>query len=327
MNEKYDIIGDLHGYATPLKALLTKLGYTETNGVYRHQEGRKVIFLGDYIDRGPEIRDTLRTVRAMVDAGTALAIMGNHEFNALAYHTPDGAGGHLRHHSLKNVSQHRATMEQLALPTPLEWEEWLRWFETLPLFLDLGPLRAVHAAWDPEAVSYFKGIDRIHGETLRLMAQEGSHLRRLRENLINGLEVALPNGYVNPDKEGVKRDSIRTRWWEPLAGKTYRQAVFPDSDTVPDMPIPTALMKTDLTYRADQPPVFFGHYWLPAEAAKAPLAPNVACLDFSVAKGGDLTAYRWDGEATLLPEKFVTVENNSWPLADASHLPPSGSEV
>jgi hypothetical protein len=51
--------------------------------------------------------------------------------------------------------------------------------------------------------------------------------------------------------------------------------------------------------------VVFGHYWLPPDAAKVPLAQNVACLDYSVAKGGDLTAYRWDGEQVLSAEKFV----------------------
>jgi hypothetical protein len=306
--QKYDIIGDIHGYASTLEALLTMLGYQERDGAYRHPE-RMVIFLGDYIDRGPEIRDTLRIVRAMVDAGTALAIMGNHEFNALAYHTPDGLGGHLRMNSGKNEKQHRETIRQVVEPHPEEWKSHMEWFATLPLFLDLGYIRAVHAAWEPEAVAAFRAIERVHGEPLRLMAQEGTPLRRLRENLINGVEVALPDGYINPDKEGFKRDCIRTRWWEPLAGKTYREVVFPDSETVPEILIPTTAIMGDLTYRTDQPPVFFGHYWMPADTVRAPLAPNVAILDYSVAKGGDMTAYCWDGETTLQAENFVTVGN------------------
>lgn len=54
----YDIIGDIHGYAEPLQRLLEKLDYTESNGTWRHPD-RKVIFVGDYIDRGPAIRETL----------------------------------------------------------------------------------------------------------------------------------------------------------------------------------------------------------------------------------------------------------------------------
>jgi hypothetical protein len=81
---KFDVIGDIHGYAKTLRRLLEKLGYEEVGARYTHPDHRRVIFLGDYIDRGPNIRETLGIVRAMVDAGSALAIMGNHEFNALA---------------------------------------------------------------------------------------------------------------------------------------------------------------------------------------------------------------------------------------------------
>ena len=305
--EKYDLIGDIHGYATKLKALLTKLGYRLESGVYRHPV-RQVIFLGDYIDRGPEIRETLQTVRAMVDGGSALAVMGNHEFNALAYATPDGQGDYLRKRTPEKIEQHRASMEQIGTPCPDEWKVWLEWFSTLPLFLDLGRLRAVHASWDREAVAAFQPIKKIDDKTLRAMADKSSPLGKYKESLLNGVELRLPKGHVFSDKSGFKRKDIRTRWWEALAGKTYRQAVFPDSETVPDHPIPSVLINRDLAYHQDEPPVFFGHYWLPPNAAKVPLAQNVACLDYSVAKGGDLTAYRWDGEQVLSAEKFVGVK-------------------
>jgi hypothetical protein len=51
-----------------------------------------------------------------------------------------------------------------------------------------------------------------------------------------------------------------------------------------------------------------GHYWLPPSHPKAPLAANVACVDFSVAKGGPLVAYRWDGAGPLAESAFVTSE-------------------
>jgi hypothetical protein len=56
----------------------------------------------------------------------------------------------------------------------------------------------------------------------------------------------------------------------------------------------------------DAKPVFVGHYWLSAPRP-ALLAENVACLDYSVAKGGLLCAYRWDGEQKLANEHFVWV--------------------
>ena len=77
----YDLIGDIHGHAAELRQLLEKLGYSQHGGIYLHPD-RKVIFLGDFIDRGPQIREALGIVRVMVESGSALAVMGNHELNA-----------------------------------------------------------------------------------------------------------------------------------------------------------------------------------------------------------------------------------------------------
>ena len=83
----YDIIGDIHGHADELVELLQKLGYKESSQVFRHPS-RQVIFCGDFIDRGPRIRDTIAIARNMCEANAAQAVMGNHELNALAFHTP-----------------------------------------------------------------------------------------------------------------------------------------------------------------------------------------------------------------------------------------------
>jgi len=100
-----DIIGDIHGHADKLEELLLKLGYNNNHGTYSHPN-RKVLFLGDYIDRGPKIRETLQIVKAMVDSENAIAIMGNHEYNAVCFHFQETEGGHLRKHLIKNIIQH-----------------------------------------------------------------------------------------------------------------------------------------------------------------------------------------------------------------------------
>ena len=125
----YDLIGDIHGHADELVQLLDTLGYKKSRGVYGHPE-RKVIFLGDFIDRGPKIRQVLEIVRPMIEEGKALAVMGNHELNALAYHTedPEKSGEFLRRHEEKNVHQHHKTVEQLK---PDELVTYLKWFRTL----------------------------------------------------------------------------------------------------------------------------------------------------------------------------------------------------
>ena len=58
----HDLIGDIHGHADALQRLLRQLGYSRQKGVYRHPD-RQAIFLGDFIDRGPQIRETLEIVR------------------------------------------------------------------------------------------------------------------------------------------------------------------------------------------------------------------------------------------------------------------------
>lgn len=86
----FDIIGDIHGCFEELKALLTELGYTvapRADGAPGYDvgtpAGRKVVFLGDLVDRGPGVTDVLRLVMGMVEAGTALCVPGNHEIKLL----------------------------------------------------------------------------------------------------------------------------------------------------------------------------------------------------------------------------------------------------
>src|SRR6185312_7579632 len=84
----FDIIGDVHGCADELEELLGRLSYRGASTgsilgadtpVYRHPEGRKAVFLGDLVDRGPRNLDTVRLVKAMVEAGTALCLPGHHD--------------------------------------------------------------------------------------------------------------------------------------------------------------------------------------------------------------------------------------------------------
>ncbi|WP_293151118.1 MULTISPECIES: polynucleotide kinase-phosphatase [unclassified Microcoleus] len=89
----FDIIGDVHGCCGELSQLLQQLGYqivepSSASGfwdypTYAHPEGRKAVFLGDLVDRGPRILDTLKLVRNMVAASTALCVPGNHDIKLL----------------------------------------------------------------------------------------------------------------------------------------------------------------------------------------------------------------------------------------------------
>jgi hypothetical protein len=72
------------------------------------------------------------------------------------------------------------------------------------------------------------------------------------------------------------------------------------------MKVDPDLLRAIPDYRPDAPPVFFGHYWLPATAPKAPLAPNIACLDFSAGLEGPMVAYRWDERRKLVHSRFIS---------------------
>ncbi|MEE9417324.1 MAG: polynucleotide kinase-phosphatase [Acidimicrobiales bacterium] len=75
----FDIIGDVHGCHVELMKLLDELGYDTAATPIAHPAGRRVIFLGDLVDRGPGVTGVLDVAMAMVEAGTAMCILGNHE--------------------------------------------------------------------------------------------------------------------------------------------------------------------------------------------------------------------------------------------------------
>ena len=304
----YDLIGDIHGYADELVELLDTLGYQNRQGVYRHPE-RQVIFLGDFIDRGPKIRQVLEIVRPMIDEGKALAVMGNHELNALAYDTedPDAPGQYLRRHSPKNEKQRRKTGEQLK---PDELVTYLEWFRTLPMWLDLDGLRVVHACWDEQAISTitqaFDGQRKITNAFLQSACKKVDPLFAQVEIVLKGKEAALPQGMSFNDIDGYVRTEIRTRWYLSPQGQTYRSYALQTDEIPCDMNLEESVIAKAVPYPTTAKPVFVGHYWLSAQRPEL-LSDNVACLDYSVAKGGFLCAYRWHGEQKLTNENFVWV--------------------
>ena len=298
----YDLIGDIHGHADSLLKLLKTLGYSRQQGIFRHPE-RQVIFLGDFIDRGPKIRETLEIVRAMVDSGSALAVMGNHELNALAFHTayPSKPGEYLRPHNEKNSQQHAETMRQIPAG---ELTSYLSWFRTLPLWLDLDGLRVVHACWDETRMAKISGPatdDFLYSACLC-----GGSLFEPVEAILKGKEARLPPPTTFRDKDGHERTSARVKWYEAPHGHTYRTYVMVGEPVESDLPLPKEVIQAAVPYPEDSKPVFVGHYWLKGPRPEL-LRKNIACVDWSVAKGGFLCAYRWDGEWELDAGKFAWV--------------------
>ncbi len=312
----YDLIGDIHGCAQTLERLLQQMGYKKQRGVYRHPQ-RQVIFLGDVVDRGPRIREALHLVRDMVEAGTALMGLGHHEVNAITYTTPCGPGSseYLRPHTVANVRQIAETLEQFAQHTQ-EWLAFVRWFVELPLFLEIAhPLtgqvfRAVHACWDSRLIDIHRlhyGDGHIDWPFVIKSVQKGSLEAVTKQRLTGGVDLPLPDGEVMVSADGYQRRAFRTKFWGHAA-ETYGQLLF-QPDPIPDHVASAAISAEHraqmVCYNTAEPPLFIGHYWL--KGTPCPLAPNLACLDYSAVKYGRLVAYRMDGEAQLQPNKFVWV--------------------
>lgn len=305
----YDLIGDIHGYATELKQLLAKMDYREVDGVWTHSK-RKVIFLGDFVDRGPEQVELMSVVKAMVENGTALTVMGNHEYNAVTWTMPrpDRPGEYLRPHNAKHRHQHREFLVQVGEGSTLH-QSLIEWFMTLPVFLDLPELRVIHACWETGLVDAMRPFldehNRLRPECWVESACPDSVLHRAVDVLLKGPEIALPGGYESRDKDNIAHQQVRIQWWLEH-GVSYRDIaiVREPAHFIPDLPAPQDV----LSGYDNSKPVFIGHYWLTGKPK--PLSPYVACLDYSVAArgGGKLAAYRFDGETTLDERKFVWVE-------------------
>lgn len=302
----YDIIGDIHGHADELEALLGLLGYSKRNNTYWHPE-RKILFLGDYIDRGPKISRTLAVVRSMVENDQAIALMGNHEYNALCFHFQSPAGGHLRKHLIKNITQHYNTLHQFE-HNQKDYEDYLEWFKTLPLFFETDGFRAVHACWDEKNIKLLQQKlvnNRLTDELIYESVQKGTDFHNAVDQTLKGKEIAMPQGHSFTDKYGQERTEIRIKWWENPEKLTYRSVSVEPLESLPDQPVNLSEFDSRDYYHGGNKKVFFGHYWLKGQPA--PFKPNVCCLDYSVADKGKLVAYQLDDNHHIDSNKFVYV--------------------
>lgn len=242
----------------------------------------------------------------MVEANSAVALMGNHEFNALAYHTPDGKNSYLRPHTSIKTGQHSATLAQFYYHQDV-LKSCLKWMSQLPLTFATDEIRCVHACWDNRHIAELNKIVEkgLTPELLQKATNKNHEYRVLFEEVLKGKEIDLPNGQSFLDKDGHRRDKVRLQWWLDPHTLTYHQysiSDLPDSDVLSAM---VEKVSNPLVYHSDEIPVFFGHYWLRGRLYL--MRDNVCCLDFSVAKEGYLAGYRWEGEKRLSQEHFVYV--------------------
>lgn len=314
----YDLVGDIHGYASKLEALLSLMGYTKVGRGYKAPYGRQAVFLGDLIDRGPEQMRVLEIVRSMVDADDAQCIMGNHEFNAIGFATdnPLNPGERLRPNRAdtvkcrKNREQHAEFLAQVGEGSA-QYLGWIEWFKTLPPFMDLGGIRVVHGCWDDAAVATLNAggwgqhaplSQDVLLDVCRIVEKgKESTMMKARKLLTCGLELPLPEGKFILDKSGHQHKEIRIANWRDWAKQFHEVALIPagQEDQLQGMEWPADLVISAI----EGTPIFVGHHWFSGHPMIE--SPKLACLDWSAAKDGPLVAYRWDGEESLSNDKLV----------------------
>jgi protein phosphatase len=159
----FDIIGDIHGCREELVALLGQLGYAPRaeDGAYAHPQGRKAIFLGDLVDRGPDSPGVLRLVMGMVRAGSALCVPGNHDVKLLRK---------LRGRDVRVAYGLAETLAQLEAEPPAFHAEVADFIDRLisHYVLDDGKLVVAHAGLKQELQGRASGGVRefaLYGET------------------------------------------------------------------------------------------------------------------------------------------------------------------
>ena len=303
----YDIIGDVHGQANLLKKLLLKLGYKKGEKGYFHAE-RKAVFVGDFINRGPEIRKTIKLIRKMVKNGNAFAVLGNHEINAILYHLNDKDGKPLVKEPRKSYLSLFKTINEFSA-YPDEWKKYLRWMRRLPIFLELGDIRIVHACWSGSAIKVVKsayneerGKKSIFREYYK---NPKSELGKSITVLTKGVDLKMPGDLKIVNNKGIVPREFRLCWWENPKGKTFREMSFECKFKLPAYTVPKEIIPETFFYSENEPIVFFGHYC----RANGPhvIKPNLCCVDSCVTGAKTLTAYSWNGEKKLSKKNLYRV--------------------
>lgn len=303
----YDIIGDVHGHADQLKDLLKKMGYKLVDGCFTHPT-RRAVFVGDFINRGPKIRETILLIRKMVENGAAFAILGNHEMYAVLYYLRDIEGKYYKKRIPKYQLQINQTLAEFELYKK-EFKSHLKWMRQLPVFLDFGDIRIIHACWDDENIELLKNTliePKLTKTILRDIALNGSKFSVSFWESCKGIDFELPKDLLIFDNEGRPHRSFRMKWWDVPEGKTFRDMSLESRFEMPAYTIPKEIIKDRKPYPESAPIVFFGHYCL--KECCGILADNLCCVDSCVTRTGKLVAYRWNGESKLDKSNFINSE-------------------
>lgn len=192
-----DIVGDIHGEYDALCLLLGHLGYG-ADGV--HPEARTLVFVGDFCDRGPNSPAVLALVQRLVQAGRALAVLGNHEINLLRGDAKDGSGWFFDERAQRDHHKYAPFHR----PTDAERARIPAWLSGLPIALEREDLRVVHAAWQhaPTQAARQLSLGTVHTAYERWEAE--AHRQARETDLAQRMRVELTDwvfGLEDPQRQ------------------------------------------------------------------------------------------------------------------------------
>ncbi len=283
-----DVVGDVHGDIEALMNLLNHLGYARSGF---HPDGRRVIFLGDLVDRGPDSIAVVRFVKTMIDAGTAQCVLGNHELNILLNKKKIDNGWFFGE-EFRDQETDKVVKQELADESIRH--EICHFGLELPLVLQREDVRVVHACWQPEMVAMASEARDViafyqqHRYSIDLGLAIRSDLnvwqRQQRHQNLNPVKV-LTSGLEVPAKHPYEANGERLYlerypWW--------------------------------MDYQDDEF-CFFGHYRLPWGQSRG--STRAVCIDFGVAQRwvpkqpGDRSPDKWRLAAIQYPELQFVFDN------------------
>jgi hypothetical protein len=212
-----DVVGDVHGEIGALTELMRRLGYSETG---THPGGRRLVFVGDLVDRGLDSPAVVELVRDLARAGRAQCVLGNHDLNLLiANHKPDNVW--FFHH----LPAGDPALERRQMWADRQTREGiLRFLRELPIALERPDLRVVHACWDDAMIGRARRADdteafyRAERDRIDRLDRPDRKLAQQNENPVK-LLTSGPEEKSGPfEANGQVHHQRRVAWWSRYEG-------------------------------------------------------------------------------------------------------------
>ena len=310
----YDVIGNVRGSSERLLKMLRHLGYEPSADlIWHHPGGRTAVFTGGIATPHGNTTPCTSLVRSMVDAGTALCVLGAGEFDAIA-------AAHAPRRVLVPATSPAPHDERRVLGDGGLGERGglgdgglIAWLRTLALWLDLPELRVVHACWsdfDIDSLRDLLGSNCLADDDAVVTASTpGSAANLAIRILLRGHEITLPDHAHWCSADGTMHRTASFRWWStgPLTLRDRAIALpgITDCNGEPHRGFDDSAITEAVPVLFGGPPVIVAD--APLHGATPPTTTEVLFLDTHASHPAQLVAYRSSGEQHITLDHLVVV--------------------